>query len=41
MGGAPCFGASPLDPELTTEIKRTVDRVVGSIPSSYTVSYST
>ncbi len=41
MGGAPCFGESPLDTEFTTEIKRTVDRTVGSLPSSYTVSYST
>jgi hypothetical protein len=41
MGGAPCFGASPLDPELTTEIKETVDQVVLSLPASYTVSYLT
>ncbi|CAF0775515.1 unnamed protein product [Adineta steineri] len=35
MGAAPCFGETPLDSELTSEIIEAVDQATSSIPESY------
>ncbi len=38
MGGAPCFGPSPIDNELLYEIERVAKRAAGVIPKNYAVS---